>query len=81
MFPSQPADELVYGNLPILFDNPTDHLVFRKNNIEANKYYKPLLGLKNSKNIYERIVNFPLHQNLTSYEIRLMIKTIRTLLI
>lgn len=81
MFPSQPADELVYGNLPILFDNPTDHLVFRKNNIEANKYYKPLLGLDNSKNIYERIVNFPLHQNLTSYEIRLMIKTIRTLLI
>lgn len=81
MFPSADADELVYGNLPILFEKPTDHLVFRKNNIEANKYYKPLTGLTNAMNIYSRIVNFPLHQNLTSYEIKLMIKTIKTLLI
>jgi dTDP-4-amino-4,6-dideoxygalactose transaminase len=80
MFPSAEADEIVYGNLPVLFDSPTDHLLFRKNNIEANKYYKPLIGLKNSMEVYSRIVNFPLHQNLTSYEIKLMIKTIKTLL-
>ena len=59
----------VYGNLPIVFDKPTSHLRLRDLGIEANKYYKPLSGLENSKWLFERIVNLPLSQDFGDYEL------------
>jgi dTDP-4-amino-4,6-dideoxygalactose transaminase len=59
----------VYGNLPIVFYKPTSHLKLRDLGIEANKYYKPLTGLENSKWLYERIVNLPISQNFGDYEL------------
>jgi dTDP-4-amino-4,6-dideoxygalactose transaminase len=62
----------VYGNLPIVFDSPTSHLKLRDLGIEANKYYKPLFGLPNSKWLYDRIVNLPMSQNFGDYELEKM---------
>lgn len=59
----------VYGNLPIVFDRPKSHLRLRDLGIEANKYYKPLTGLENSKWLFERIVNLPLSQDFGDYEL------------
>lgn len=60
---------VVYGNLPIVFNQPTSHLKLRDLGIEANKYYKPLTGLENSKFLYDRIVNLPISQNFGDYEL------------
>jgi dTDP-4-amino-4,6-dideoxygalactose transaminase len=60
----------VYGNLPIVFKKPVSHLEFRDFGIEANKYYCPLdSSAMSSVKLYERMVNFPLHSELTDYEI------------
>jgi dTDP-4-amino-4,6-dideoxygalactose transaminase len=59
----------VYGNLPIVFNQPMSHLILRDLGIEANKYYKPLTGLENSKWLYDRIVNLPLSQDFGEYEL------------
>lgn len=66
--------DYVLGNLPLLFDKPVDVANYRNFGIEANKYYKPLVNLKNSKNIYSRIVNLPLHDGLTDYELEMICK-------
>ena len=62
-------DGTVYGNLPIIFDRPTSHLKLRDLGIEANKYYKPLTGLKNSQWLYDRIINLPISQDFGEYEL------------
>jgi len=59
----------VYGNIPVVFNKPTSHLKLRDMGIEANKYYKPLTGLDNSKWLYERIVNLPLSESFGDYEL------------
>ena len=59
----------IYGNLPVVFEKPTSHLRLRDLGIEANKYYKPLTGLENSKWLFERIVNLPLSQDFGDYEL------------
>jgi len=67
---------IIYGNLPIAFPKPTSHLSFRDQGIEANKYYRPLLSLHNSNQLYEKMINFPLHSTLTQYEIDRIIEQI-----
>lgn len=68
---------VVYGNLPIIFDKPTDNLLFKDLGIDAYKYYLPLKPLKNSCYLYDRIVNFPLNENLQEDEIDIIIKAIK----
>lgn len=71
------VDGVVYGNLPILFNKPINHLYFKDKNIECNKYYYPLVKHKNSLLLYEKIVNFPLHQKITEYEIDIIVSLIK----
>lgn len=58
-----------YGNLPVLFNRPTQISAFRDVGIEANKYYKPLANHDNSNFLYDWIINFPLHMDLSDYDI------------
>jgi dTDP-4-amino-4,6-dideoxygalactose transaminase len=67
---------LVYGNMPVVFEKPVSHLVFRDVGIEANKYYKPLASLPRSQDLFDRIINLPLHSSLTNYEMDLILKKI-----
>lgn len=69
---------VVYGNLPILFKQEQDSMIFKDLGIEAQKYYYPLKGGPNAENLYKRIVNFPLHAYLSDYEIEYMIQQIRS---
>lgn len=66
--------DLVLGNIPILFDRPIDISTYRNLGVEANKYYKPLSPLKNSKNIFSKIINLPLNDSLTGYEMEMLCK-------
>jgi dTDP-4-amino-4,6-dideoxygalactose transaminase len=70
-------DGVVYGNLPIMFDKPTDNLLFKDLGIDAYKYYLPLKPLSNSMFLYQRMVNFPLNENLQDEEIEIIIKSIK----
>jgi len=63
------AGRVVYGNLPLVFNHPIEPEVFRKLGIEVNKYYKPLQSFPHSDLLYSRILNFPLHASLTSFEL------------
>jgi dTDP-4-amino-4,6-dideoxygalactose transaminase len=67
---------IVYGNLPIAFEQPTSHLVFRDYGIEANKYYQPLAATPHSKTLFDRMVNFPLYADLSTYEINKLVSQI-----
>lgn len=69
--------EVVYGNLPIVYKEPINHLYFKDKNIECGKYYYPLKEHKNSMHLYKRIVNFPLHCDLQEYEIKTIIAAIK----
>lgn len=69
-------DNTFYGNLPLIFDKTPNHKFFINANIEVNKYYKPLKSLKNSDDLYEKILNFPLYNTLTDYEIQYICDTI-----
>lgn len=71
------SNDVVYGNLPIVFDNPTSNLVFKDVGIEANKYYLPLSALPNSMFLYDRMVNFPLNEKLQEEEIEIIIREIK----
>jgi dTDP-4-amino-4,6-dideoxygalactose transaminase len=66
--------EYVLGNVPVLFNKPVDFSSYRNLGIEANKYYRPLAPLKNSKDIFSRIINLPLNDGLTDYEIEMICK-------
>ena len=68
---------VVYGNLPVLFDTNADQSYFKNLQIEANKYYKPLSNCKNSNTIYNRIINFPLNQSLTKKQMNIIINAIK----
>lgn len=68
---------VVYGNLPLLYKKPFDHLIYRSLGIESQKYYYPLRRHRNSVWVYRRIVNLPLHQDLTDYEIDMIISSIK----
>ena len=70
------ADDIVYGNMPVIFQKPINHLVFRDVGIETNRYYKPLLPLPNSVDLFSRIVNFPLYSTLTDHQLGIILKKI-----
>ena len=70
-------ENVVYGNLPILYNNKIDHLFFKDQSIEAHKYYYPIKKQKNSLILYDRIVNLPLHAGLTDYEVELILSVIK----
>jgi dTDP-4-amino-4,6-dideoxygalactose transaminase len=70
-------DDVVYGNLPLISDKKINNLFFRDKGIECHKYYYPLKSHKNSLNIYNKIINFPLHSGLTDYEIENMLNIIK----
>ena len=59
----------VYGNLPLMYDRPQEVDYFLYNGIEAKKYYYPLSNHENSLELYSRIINLPLHADLSDYEI------------
>jgi dTDP-4-amino-4,6-dideoxygalactose transaminase len=70
--------DVVYGNIPILFEKPIDVGVFSRLGIEVNKYYKPLNpNHENSNNIYSRIINLPIHEEIGNYEIEYITKMIK----
>lgn len=68
---------IFYGNLPVIFDKPVDVQFFRDRGIEANKYYGPLQNDPNSNELYDHIINFPLHCDLTDEEVMYIISVIR----
>ena len=73
-----PNTEVVYGNLSIIFDNPQSKKTFFDKGIEAQKYYYPLVAEHtNSMLIYERIINFPLHTDLTQQDFNVIVKAIK----
>lgn len=69
----------VYGNLPIVcqknIDNPDDILLNKE--VQVKKYYYPLRQTKNSMNLFERILNFPLHAGLNNTDITTIKKNIK----
>jgi len=71
------AENVIYGNLPILYKKPIKIDFFRNNNIEAQKYYYPLKKHKNSIFLYDRLINLPLHSKLSEFEIEKMVRIIR----
>jgi dTDP-4-amino-4,6-dideoxygalactose transaminase len=70
------TNDVILGNLPLIFDRPISHLCFRDVGIEANKYYQPLISAENSNWLYERMINLPLHCSLTNYEISSILKRV-----
>lgn len=68
---------VVYGNLPILYEKYGDNTFFRDQGIESHKYYYPLKKTKNSIKLFERIVNLPLNCDLTDFEIENIISMIK----
>jgi dTDP-4-amino-4,6-dideoxygalactose transaminase len=68
-------DGVVYNSLPILFKNKIDISYYMDNEIVCNKYYKPLsLSALNSHYVYDRIINLPLHYDLSNEDINKIIK-------
>ena len=64
---------VVYGCLPLLYkDGPIDNLFFTNLGVEAQKYYKPLASHPNSEWLFSRMINLPLHSNLSEYEIEII---------
>lgn len=60
---------VVYGNLPLLFDKKVDKYFFLSNGLEVQKYYYPIFNHENSMNVYDRILNFPLHSDMSKLQI------------
>lgn len=68
---------IIYGNLPILYEKHGDNTFFRDQGVEAHKYYYPLKKTKNSIKLFEKIVNLPLHSDLTEFEIENIVSIIK----
>jgi dTDP-4-amino-4,6-dideoxygalactose transaminase len=71
------TEGVVYGNMPIVYKNSTALGVFRKNGIEAQKYYYPLVEHKNSMFLFDRIVNLPFHLGIKESEIKKMVNIVK----
>ena len=75
--------ELVLGNMPLVIDENKikrrDVIGFlRTLGIESNKYYKPLSSShRNSVDIYEKIVNLPLNESISDYQVEYMMKVLK----
>ena len=62
-------ENVIYGNLPVVFDVPTSKEKFREFGIEANKYYRPLRMTTNAADLFSRMINFPLHDQMTESQV------------
>jgi dTDP-4-amino-4,6-dideoxygalactose transaminase len=72
------CNDIVYGNLPVIFNKKIDKSFFTNLNVEVNKYYRPLIEEDfNAWEIYERIINFPLHDELTLIELDILKDVLR----
>lgn len=72
------SDGVFYGNLPVVFRYNSTIKYFRDNGIEVNKYYKPLDNLSNSNRLYNKIINFPLHEDITEQQIDIICESIES---
>lgn len=66
-----------YGNMSIIYDKPIDIGIFRANNIEAQKYYYPLENHKNSLFLFERMINIPLYDSLSTEQVDYMTSIVK----
>ena len=73
-------DGTFYGNMPVLFKRTIGKDAFRSKGIEAHKYYYPLNQDINSMNLFERIINFPLHSCLDKIQVDFMIASIKSVI-
>ncbi len=70
--------DIVYGSMPVIFNEEIDLSGFRRLGIEANKYYMPLdIHCINAMNIYKRIINLPIYQSISEYQIEYMSRIIK----
>lgn len=60
---------ILYNTFPILFNKQISEDRFIEKDIQAHKYYNPLLKLPHSTNLYNRIINLPLYSDLAFYQI------------
>lgn len=67
----------VFGNLPILFTSESSKEVFRELGIEANKYYKPIVSLPNAEYTFNRMINFPLNDQMTAADIDYIVHVLK----
>ena len=70
-------DGVVYGNFPVVFSKSMSCEFFHERGIEAKKYYSPLSPHKNSENLYDRMINFPLNCLLKERDINSIIVSIK----
>lgn len=70
-------DGVFYGNLPVVFPFDIGKDFFHSLGIEVNKYYFPVSNDNNAMQLYKRIINFPLHQDLNSKSIDTIINSIK----
>ena len=68
---------VIYGNLPVVFDEEINKEKFREFGIEANKYYRPLRETPIAMNLFKRIINFPLHDQLTESQVLYVIEKMK----
>jgi len=68
---------VVHGNLPVVFKEPTDKSRFAALGVEANKYYRPLTDDASAWKIYDRIINFPLHDSLCAEDLSIIMNAIK----
>jgi dTDP-4-amino-4,6-dideoxygalactose transaminase len=71
------ADGVVHGNLPVLFSRKTEKSEFASSGVEVNKYYRPLTADPAAWKIYDRIINFPLHDRLDRQDLTKIKRAIR----
>lgn len=69
---------VVHGNLPVVFERSTDKTRFSSLGVEVNKYYRPLSGDPEAWRIYDRIINFPLHDRLSAEDLSKIMHAIRS---
>lgn len=70
------SEGVIYGNLPIIYNDKFDIDFFRINGVEAQKYYYPLREHKNSLSLFDRIINIPLHSDLNDHQVDKIINLI-----
>lgn len=71
------SEGVVYGNFPILYNKIKSESSFLQDNIEAKKYYYPLSNHQNSMNLYNKIINLPLHCQLEESDLEKIISSIK----
>jgi|LauGreDrversion4_2_1035121.scaffolds.fasta_scaffold01022_16 dTDP-4-amino-4,6-dideoxygalactose transaminase len=71
------GEGVVHGNLPVIFKRKTEKARFASSCVEVNKYYRPLSPDRDAWQIYDRIINFPLHDRIGEDELSRIKSAIR----